>query len=519
MNFFTILFMGIFILIFNFTAKSQVTNLVVNGSSSSFIMTSGDIISWSYNVPTAGATTLIDIWYDVNGNRAIDAGDKLYQAFEQTDNDTVGQNGPPDMSNIPGKVSFSMPIGIAPGNYILSFTEGGSTIYVAGTINALTSPAYTISGKVTPPSGKSAANIFVEVQRKDKYQPSFWDALTDANGNYTIGMTSDTAGNPWTIELVSNPFLPNIVSPAQQQVTISGNLTGINFSFTAAAAQVGGTVKDENGNMIVNTDVSIYAGSQNNPVNYDVKTNINGVYQIGLTQSDLSQSTGGWSLNAYSESSNGYTIDKLDGSAYVNSISPGDSIARNLIIYNANSTITGKVTLDGIAPGFPIQLVAVNRDSAQSTVFSDGSTGNFSFPVTDKIYNYQINYINTSQVYYMNNIIVHPGETNVIVNLSTTPLAVKSGTSGVPKVFSLGQNYPNPFNPSTEITYQLAAAGKVALKVYNILGQEVATLVNGEKQAGRYKVEFNGNNLSSGIYLYKLSAGNFTSVRKMILIK
>lgn len=519
MKIFTFILTITFLIILSIPAESQVTNLMVDGSATSFIMTSGDVISWSYNVPTEGATTLVEIWYDVNGSRTIDAGDILYQSFEQTDNDTVGQNGPPDMSDLPGYVSFSSKVGIAPGNYVLSFTEGGSTLFAAGTVNAISTPAYTIKGTITPPNGKSAANIFVEARRSEKYQPNFWDAVTDANGNFTIGMTSDTAGNPWTIELVSNPFPPDIITPSQQQVTISGSLTGINFSFTAAAAQVGGTVKDETGNIIPNADVNIFAGTQNNPVNYDVKTNSNGIYQIGFTASDLSQSSGGWSISSYSEGSSGYTTDKLDGCAFINTISPGDSIGRDLVIYNANSTITGKVTLNGVAPGFSFQLVAINRDSAQSAVYTDASTGNFSFPVSDKVYSYQINYINSSQVYYMNNTIVHPGETNVTVNFSTTPLAVKSGSSSIPKVFSLGQNYPNPFNPTTNITYQLATAGRVTLKVYNILGQEVATLVNGEKSAGRYKVEFNGNNLSSGIYLYKLSAGNFTNVKKMILLK
>ena len=88
-----------------------------------------------------------------------------------------------------------------------------------------------------------------------------------------------------------------------------------------------------------------------------------------------------------------------------------------------------------------------------------------------------------------------------------------------PLAFQLEQNYPNPFNPSTKISYSIPQEGDVTLKIYDVLGNEVATLVNEEKPAGVYEVEFNAGNLSSGIYLYKLTAGNFIQTRKMILIK
>ncbi len=88
-----------------------------------------------------------------------------------------------------------------------------------------------------------------------------------------------------------------------------------------------------------------------------------------------------------------------------------------------------------------------------------------------------------------------------------------------PKGFSLFQNYPNPFNPSTTIRYEIPEQSFVALKVYDVLGNEIATLVNEEKPAGEYEVEFNGNDLSSGVYLYIFSTGNFLSTKKMILLK
>ncbi len=85
--------------------------------------------------------------------------------------------------------------------------------------------------------------------------------------------------------------------------------------------------------------------------------------------------------------------------------------------------------------------------------------------------------------------------------------------------FLLMQNYPNPFNPSTTINYQIPALNFVTLKVYDVLGNEVVTLVNEEKPAGEYEVEFNASSLSSGIYFYRLQAGSFVETKKMVLLR
>ena len=92
-----------------------------------------------------------------------------------------------------------------------------------------------------------------------------------------------------------------------------------------------------------------------------------------------------------------------------------------------------------------------------------------------------------------------------------------------PKEFKLEQNYPNPFNPTTKIRYTIPDVGselaQTVIKVYDILGNEVATLVNEEKEPGYYEVEFNAEQLSSGIYFYRLQVGNYTQTKKMILLR
>jgi hypothetical protein len=91
--------------------------------------------------------------------------------------------------------------------------------------------------------------------------------------------------------------------------------------------------------------------------------------------------------------------------------------------------------------------------------------------------------------------------------------------SGIPADFNLSQNYPNPFNPSTKIRYDLPEKGNVKLVVFDQLGRQVSELINGVKSAGSYEVEFNGSNLASGIYFYKLEVSGQTFTKKMILVK
>jgi hypothetical protein len=93
------------------------------------------------------------------------------------------------------------------------------------------------------------------------------------------------------------------------------------------------------------------------------------------------------------------------------------------------------------------------------------------------------------------------------------------GSDAVPAVFALNQNYPNPFNPSTIINYQLAIDNYTTLKVYNLIGKEVATLVNGNQSAGSHQVTFDGSALTSGVYFYKLQSGSNVEVKKLTLVK
>ena len=131
-----------------------------------------------------------------------------------------------------------------------------------------------------------------------------------------------------------------------------------------------------------------------------------------------------------------------------------------------------------------------------------------------------------------NNILYLGTEAGVVWKLSLSELGityVKQVSDEVPAEFELSQNYPNPFNPETIISFKLSAVSNVNLKVYDMLGKEVATLVNEVQQPGMYNVKFTirqltdnrdkNSSLSTGIYFYKLQAGDFVQTKKMMFIK
>ncbi|MBN8583645.1 MAG: S8 family serine peptidase [Ignavibacteria bacterium] len=108
---------------------------------------------------------------------------------------------------------------------------------------------------------------------------------------------------------------------------------------------------------------------------------------------------------------------------------------------------------------------------------------------------------------------------NYVINISYNATVGINNNNNLPFSFILEQNYPNPFNPSTSIRYSVPAAGNVTLKVFDVAGKEVAILVNEMKQQGVYSIDFNASNLASGVYFYRIEAGDFTDVKKMLLVK
>jgi hypothetical protein len=140
---------------------------------------------------------------------------------------------------------------------------------------------------------------------------------------------------------------------------------------------------------------------------------------------------------------------------------------------------------------------------------------------------YDLSAYNGQRVYvafrYFMNVSVNGIMVNVdsvmVRNLSGPPVSINNNNNGLPTSFDLKQNYPNPFNPSTSISFDLPKAEFVNITIYNSVGQEVAVLVNESKSAGSHELNFDASHLPSGVYLYRLKAGDYVKTMKMSLIK
>ena len=129
-------------------------------------------------------------------------------------------------------------------------------------------------------------------------------------------------------------------------------------------------------------------------------------------------------------------------------------------------------------------------------------------------------YVSTKKVYSTVNDTVTGYYSITLPKSGTLQEKIESiGDYSLPKDFELNQNYPNPFNPTTVINYSVPNTNMVTIKVFDQLGKQVATLVNEEKPAGNYSVNFNASKLSSGVYYYRMKAGSFVETKKLVLMK
>ncbi len=198
----------------------------------------------------------------------------------------------------------------------------------------------------------------------------------------------------------------------------------------------------------------------------------------------------------------------------------------------------GKIALTELAP-LPVELTSFTAKAISDKVYLDWTTateinnsgfgiersfdGNTFFPIgfikgngtttEPKVYSFidDLEFNATQSIYYRLKQIDYDGSVNYS-NIVTVVIEM-------PIEYALGQNYPNPFNPSTKMKYSVPQNGLVMIKVYDLTGQEVATLLNEVKEPGNYELDFNAAGLSSGVYFYKMTANDFTQVRKMSILK
>lgn len=152
---------------------------------------------------------------------------------------------------------------------------------------------------------------------------------------------------------------------------------------------------------------------------------------------------------------------------------------------------------------------------SEITAFFQDPTSSEGFLDTTGHSNFNFAYPTTAQSYTVGS----DGKPIGALNWFGMIVGVKDYLTEIPEDFELYQNYPNPFNPSTKIAYNLPSSSFVTLKVYNVLGKEIAVLVNEEQPSGLYELDYNASNLTSGVYFYKLETESFTKTNKMLLMK
>ncbi len=197
----------------------------------------------------------------------------------------------------------------------------------------------------------------------------------------------------------------------------------------------------------------------------------------------------------------------------------GDSIwAKRIKGFNNSDVMPNNLTVDN--NNF-IYVTGQYPPSGLSTQFFQKYS-----PIGDSLWNFNIqglSHWSIGQFVKIDNsgnaIIASTREQGIMLTKYANATSIKQISSEIPESFSLGQNYPNPFNPATVINYELRVTGHVTFTVFDIAGREVAALANEKQNAGTYSVTFNASGLSSGTYFYRLTAGDFSETRKMILTK
>lgn len=193
----------------------------------------------------------------------------------------------------------------------------------------------------------------------------------------------------------------------------------------------------------------------------------------------------------------------------IDSLLAGDLRGGGFVICLANSNLVtdlGDTSQD-------LLLVNLSKDSGNYSAHVTRLVSGFNSPLGEELVGNRLFVVETGL--FATNNSPKLWEITLPLRISTAVLQAASP----PETFELRQNYPNPFNPSTVISYQLPVNGQVTLKVYDVLGREVQTLVKGRQSAGDHSVRFNAANLPSGVYSYRLEAGTFSQTKKLVLMK
>ena len=310
--------------------------------------------------------------------------------------------------------------------------------------------------------------------------------------------------------LVSAINSDNIVQYDLSGTYIGDLVTGINFPEQIYEAS--------NGNILAagfSTPSGLYIYDSNGTqVNFfDAVTGLRGVYQLGNGNYLVTNGSGVFVLDQNTGAILSQPVSGVSGrfiTPYDRSIIPVELTSFNANVNAGNVVLNWTTATETNNKGFEVQRNSGNGFETLSFVNGNGTS------TQPHTYTYADNNVREGQYTYRLKQVDFDGTSEYSNSVEVSVVQ--------PKVYSLTQNYPNPFNPTTQINFSLAVDSKVTLKVFDILGQEVATLLNGTITSGAHNVTFDASKLNSGVYLYKIEANgvdgsSFTSVKKMILTK
>jgi len=324
----------------------------------------------------------------------------------------------------------------------------------------------------------------------------------------------DAAATGYFIHYSSNPLN---TSNYRGRVWIEGSGSSISFKLSFASSDTTSTpydytigetylviVKYEIVSGSLNDNVSLYIFSSTNPVTLtEPAVPTIGPIANGTASADIEP--GSVCLRQYNASQN-ITVDGIRVATSWSDVVPVELTSFNAFVKNNSVSLNWITATELNNSGFEIERKLGNSNWSRIAFVKGHGTST----VSNK-YSYTDADLSSGNYVYRLKQIDFDGsyEYSKIVEASID----------LPSKFELSQNYPNPFNPNTVITYSLPKAGHVTLKIYNALGQEISTLVNGLVEAGNYNIKFNASGFSSGIYYYRLEADDLIAMKKMILLR
>ncbi len=396
---------------------------------------------------------------------------------------------------------------------------------------------FTLKGKVTDTSGTGVrARLKVILQNETLHNVRYVN--TNHEGNYSVRLNENDTVIVYA-EAVNSDLIPEyynnkLTAQEADVLVVTANLENIDFVLDPRPAynnSITGLLKDTLGLPIVGSVTAFKLGENNNHHN-------------GYKVSAVSDSTGAYTLTdlvpgnylLFACSFPNYipTYFRFDG---VQTFHKHDAdtldIAEETNLSDINFTLLSRVVdgdgsiigkindENGIAINGAVILIKDDNNNIVSASVTNStgdfttanlSTGNYTIMAG----RYDYDDAELTDVEITDNSYYSP-----LVNLSltTSSLTEVKSESAIPTGFALSQNYPNPFNPETTIKFSIPSTNVVTIKIYDILGSEVSTLVNETKQAGNYELKFNASKLSSGVYFYSIKAGSYTKTLKMALLK